>query len=494
MVDVDYKGSIMIGKEKHLRMYIGGEWVESQSKTVFATYNPANGQLLAKIARGSEEDVKLAVEAADSAFESSEWQSFHPANRGKLLYDIALKIRDKKEELSQLETADTGKPITQARADVEAAAKYFDYYAGVADKVFGETIPIEPGILDYTVREPIGITAHIVPWNYPIQIMARSTAAAIATGNAVIVKPAEDTPLTALKLAELIDETDLPNGILNIVTGYGQEAGVALVKHRKVSHVTFTGSVITGIAVMSEAAKNVTPVTLELGGKSPNIIFADCDMEEASEWVVKSIIQNAGQTCSAGSRLLIEENIKDEFLELIKVRMEKLTVGPGIEDSDIGPIISEKQFNRIAELVSAAREEGARIVTGGERVIIEGSKEGCFYRPTILDQVGPNQCIAQEEVFGPVVTAFSFYDESEALELANNSEYGLVAGIWTKDIGKAHRLAGKIKAGQIFINNYGAGGGIQMPFGGYKKSGFGREKGLEALRNYTQLKNVAVKF
>ncbi|WP_438318205.1 aldehyde dehydrogenase family protein [Sporosarcina sp. FA9] len=479
--------------EKRL-MYINGEWVESVSKEVIETKNPATGEVIGSIPRGVAEDVEYAVKVARETFESEEWHTFAPINRGRILYKISEELLKEKEEIARLETLDTGKPISQARKDVEAAALYFEYYAGAADKMFGETIPIQAGILNYTLREPVGVTGHIIPWNYPLQILSRSTAAAIATGNTVVAKPAEDTPLTALKLAEIIDRTKLPKGVFNLVTGYGKEAGLALANHPDIDHITFTGSVQTGSAVMSSAAKNITPVTLELGGKSPNIVFEDCDQEDAVEWVLRSIIQNAGQTCSAGSRLIIHESIKDEFVQKLVRKIEKLTIGHGIDDSDIGPILNENQYNRIEKFMEIARKENADFLIGGERATDKGLENGFFFKPTVLDNLQADSYVAQEEIFGPVVCVFTFKDEEEAIRLANGTEYGLVTGIWTKDGARSHRVASKVRAGQIFINNYGAGGGVQMPFGGFKKSGFGREKGIEALRNYTALKNIALKY
>ncbi|WP_113928376.1 aldehyde dehydrogenase family protein [Bacillus sp. P14.5] len=478
---------------KELKMYINGEWVNSKSGQTIPFYDPADQSEIGTIPRGLEEDMDEAVQVALFTFESEEWRTFKPHERGYVLLELAKKIRENRDELAELETADVGKPMSQAYADVEAAARYFEFYAGAADKMMGETIPIEDGVLDFTVREPIGVTAHIIPWNYPIQITSRSTAAAIATGNTVVLKTAEDTPLTALKLAEFFAETALPKGVFNVVTGYGREAGQALSSHPKVNHITFTGSVDTGKMIMKSAAENIVPVTLELGGKSPNVVFRDCDEEKTVDWVTKSIIQNAGQTCSAGSRLLVEASYKQRFVSLLKERFEQLRVGPGKTDPDIGPILSKNQFERVMTFVDQAEKEG-KIVTGGKRVEIEGFENGYYVRPTIIDEVSPDSVIAQEEIFGPVLSVFTFESEEEAIRLANGTDYGLVTGIWTQDIGKAHRLADRIRSGQVFINNYGAGGGIQMPFGGYKKSGFGREKGLVALKNYTQLKNVAIKY
>ncbi|MDQ0338705.1 aldehyde dehydrogenase (NAD+) [Caldalkalibacillus uzonensis] len=475
-------------------MYINGQWTESVSQKTFATVEPATREMLASVPRGGQEDVDRAVQAARETFESAQWQEMRADERARKLWQVAQLIRKEKATLAKLESLDTGKPLSQAQADVEAAARYFEYYAGMADKIFGETIPVSPGILDYTVREPIGVSAHIVPWNYPLQITGRGVAAAIATGNTVVIKPAEDTPLTALYLAYLVEQAGFPPGVYNVVTGYGHEAGDALANHPDVDHITFTGSVQTGSKVMAAASRNIKPVTMELGGKSPNILFDDCDQEEALNWVVRSIVQNAGQTCSAGSRLILHRNIYDQFVEQVVRRMATLTLGIGINNPDLGPIINDKQGSRIEQLVEQGKQEGARILTGGERVLVEEAPHGFFFKPTVVEGLGPDSCLAQEEIFGPVLTVFLFEDEEEAVQLANGTPYGLVTGIWTKQIARAHRMAKKIRAGQIFINNYGAGGGVEMPFGGYKKSGFGREKGLEALRNYTQLKNVAVKI
>ncbi|GGJ93836.1 aldehyde dehydrogenase [Lentibacillus kapialis] len=476
-----------------LQMYVNGKWEDSSNKEVINVTNPSTGKVMATIPRGDHGEVDRAVNAAKDSFVSEEWRRFKPFERGRLLYDVAGKLKENRDELARLETMDVGKPLSQGYADIDAAIRYFEFYGGAADKVMGDTIPIEDGLIDYVIREPIGVTAHIVPWNYPIQILSRSVAAAIAMGNTVVVKSAEDTPLTASRIAEYFDQTDLPKGVFNHITGYGHEAGAALSSHPLINHLTFTGSVGTGTAVATAATSNVVPVTLELGGKSPNIVFSDCDIDKAVEGVVKAIIQNAGQTCSAGSRLLVEESFKETFLNKLVDRFNTLSVGPALDDYDVGPILNQKQFDRIQDFMALAEQEGT-VLTGGKRINYEKYENACYMAPTIIDDLSLNSKLAQEEIFGPVLSVFTFKNEQEAIEMANSTDYGLVTGIWTRDINKAHLLMSRIDSGQVFINNYGAGGGIQMPFGGYKKSGFGREKGWIALYNYTQVKNVAIKF
>ncbi|SFE44516.1 aldehyde dehydrogenase (NAD+) [Lentibacillus persicus] len=476
-----------------LKMYINGNWEDSHDKETINVNNPSTGEVMTTIPRGTKDDVDRAVKVAKDTFGSAEWRRVKPFERGRILFDVAAQIKEDRDELARLESMDVGKPLTQGYADIDAAIRYFEFYGGAADKVMGDTIPIEDGLIDYVIREPIGVTAHIVPWNYPIQILSRSVAAAIAMGNTVVVKSAEDTPLTAVKIAEFFDRTSLPKGVFNHVTGYGYEAGAALSSHPLINHLTFTGSVGTGTAVAHAATSNVVPVTLELGGKSPNIVFSDCDIDKAVEGVVKAIIQNAGQTCSAGSRLVIEESFKETFLEKLIDRFKSLSVGPALDDYDLGPILNQKQFDRIMEFISSAEQEGT-VVSGGKRVKYDQYENACYLEPTVIDNLSPDSEAAQEEIFGPVLSVFTFKDEDEAIEIANSTDYGLVTGIWTRDINKAHLLMSRIDSGQVFINNYGAGGGIQMPFGGYKKSGFGREKGWIALYNYTQVKNVAIKF
>lgn len=473
------------------KMFIAGEWTDGVTGQTFPTIDPATREVLAEVARGTEADIDRAVEAAERALSSPAWAGLPHAARGRLLNRIAALIRTHAEELAEMETLDCGKPLSQSRADMETAAQYFEYYAGVADKLFGRTIPLSNQYLDYTVREPVGVTAHIVPWNFPLAIASRGVAPALAAGNTVVLKPAEQTPLTALRLGELAMEAGLPPGVLNIVPGFGHDAGAHLAGHPRINHVTFTGSVETGIAVMKAAANNVVPVTLELGGKSPNIVFADARFEDALAGAMKAIFSNAGQVCSAGSRLLVQQEIHDRFVRELARRTATLRLGAGMDDPDLGPIISQEQFQRVLHYIELGKQEGAKVLTGGEPAAEGPLRHGFFVKPTLFDEVRTDMRIAQEEIFGPVLSILPFRDADEALAIANSVSYGLVAAIWTRDIGTAHRLAAQIKAGQIFINNY-FGGGVATPFGGYKKSGFGREKGIEALQSYTQVKNVCV--
>jgi len=474
-------------------MLIGGEWTTGARDETFSTIDPGNDEVLAEVARGYEEDIQQAVGAAQHALDHSWWAAEHPRKRAQTLYRIAELIRHRAEDLATMESLDCGKPLRQARQDMESSAQYFEFYAGVADKLYGHTVPMGRGVLNYTVREPIGVTAHVTPWNYPLAVATRGIAPALAAGNTVVHKPAEQTPLTALALGELALEVGLPPGVLNVVPGFGPDAGAALAKHPGIHYLTFTGSVETGTRVMQMAAENVVPVTLELGGKSPNIVFADADLEPAIKGAMQAIFPNAGQTCSAGSRLLLEESMHDRFVSALAERTEQLRLGHGLNDPDLGPIISEEQLERVLSYLEIGQREGARVVTGGTRAEEGELRRGFFVRPTLFDDVQNSMRVAREEIFGPVLTILTFRGPEEALDIANDNPYGLVAGIWTRDIGKAHSLAARIKAGQIFINNY-FGGGVAAPFGGYKKSGVGREKGLEALAHYTQVKNVYVAF
>jgi aldehyde dehydrogenase (NAD+) len=475
-------------------LIIDGHRASSSDGGTTEVYNPSTGGVLATIAKASVDDVDRAVQAARKALESKEWAGIAPAERARILYRIAQRVRERAEDLATLESQDNGKPLSQARTDVQVAARYFEFYAGAADKIMGHTIPLAPGLLDFTVREPIGVSAQIVPWNYPIQISARGIAPALAAGCAVVVKPSSEAPMTALGLGEIALDCGLPAGVLNIVPGTGAEAGAALASHRDINQLTFTGSVDVGIAVAKMAADNVVPVVMELGGKSPNVVFADADMDLAVRLVANAIFQNAGQTCSAGSRLLVERKAHDALVARLADHAARMRVGPGVEDPDMGPIISRRQLETIERYVGIGRDEGAEVVAGGSRPAHLSDSGGYYFQPTLLDRVTAEMRVAQEEIFGPVLSIIQFEDLDEAASIANRSDYGLLAGIWTRDINKALALASRIKSGQVYVNTYGAGGGVELPFGGYKKSGYGREKGLEALASYTQVKNVCIRY
>jgi len=475
-------------------LIINGERVSASDGGTFEVFDPSTGELLATVAKATKADVARAVAAAHAAMDSKTWGGLAPAERGRIMNRIAQAIRDRAEELATLESRDNGKPLRQARTDVQVAARYFEFFAGIADKIMGNTIPLGPGFLDFTVREPIGVSAQIVPWNYPIQIGARGVAPALAAGCAVVLKPSSEAPMTALRLGEIGLACGLPPGALNVIPGTGSEAGVALASHPDINQLTFTGSVDVGIGVAKMAAENVVPVVMELGGKSPNVVFADADFDLAAAGVANAIFQNAGQTCSAGSRLLIESKAHDAFVAKLVERANAMRVGPGVSDPDMGPIISKKQLETVERYVGVGAGEGAKVAAGGVRPTDPGLGKGYYFQPTLLDRVTPDMRVAQEEIFGPVLAMIEFDDIEQAVEIANRSQYGLVSGIWTRDINKAMSLASRIKAGQVYINTYGAGGGVELPFGGYKKSGYGREKGLESLASYTQVKNVCIKY
>ena len=475
-------------------LLIDGARADASDGKTFEVFDPSTGERLATVAKATKADVDRAVKSAQAAMDSKAWGGLAPAERGRIMWRIAAAIRERAEELATLESRDNGKPLRQARTEVQVAARYFEFFAGIADKIMGNTIPLGPGFLDYTLREPIGVSAQIVPWNYPIQIGARGVAPALAAGCAVVLKPSSEAPMTALRLGEIGLACGLPPGALNVVPGTGSEAGTALASHPGINQLTFTGSVDVGVQVAKMAAENVVPVVMELGGKSPNIVFADADVDLAAAGVANAIFQNAGQTCSAGSRLLVERRAHDAFVDRLAGRAKTMRVGPGVSDPDMGPIISKRQLETIERYVAIGTEEGATVAAGGGRPPVPDHPGGFYFEPTLLDGVQPGMRVAQEEIFGPVLAIIGFDDVEEAATLANRSDYGLVAGVWTRDINKAMTLASRIKAGQVYINTYGAGGGVELPFGGYKKSGYGREKGLESLASYTQVKNVCVKF
>lgn len=481
-------------KQSIEELIIDGSRTAASDRGTVDVYNPSTGEVLATVAKATAADVDAAVQAAHRALASKEWGGIAPAERARVLHRIAQRLRDRADEIATLESQDNGKPLSQARTDVLVAARYFEFYAGAADKIMGNTIPLAPGLLDYTVREPIGVSAQIVPWNYPIQISARGIAPALAAGCAVVVKPSSEAPMTALRLGEIAVDCGLPAGVLNVVPGTGSEAGAALASHPDINQLTFTGSVDVGVAVAKMAAENVVPVVMELGGKSPNVVFADADLELTIKMVANAIFQNAGQTCSAGSRLLVQRTAHAEVVERLAAHAARMTVGRGVDDPDMGPIISRRQLETIERYVHIGRDEGAHVAAGGARPAELASSGGFYFQPTVLDRVGPDMRVAQEEIFGPVLSVIEFEDLEQAATIANRSQYGLIAGVWTRDINKALALANRIKAGQIYVNTYGAGGGVELPFGGYKKSGYGREKGLEALASYTQVKNVCIRY
>ncbi|CAJ1391470.1 unnamed protein product [Effrenium voratum] len=468
---------------------IGGALAAARSGAVLEVASPSDGIGFAKIARSDAADVDAAVAAARAAFEAGPWAKMAAAERGRLLTRLGDRIADHAGELAALESRDTGKPLRQGIADVTATLRYFEYYGGAADKVHGEQIPFLDGYTALTLREPHGVVAGIIPWNYPLQILARVAGAALAMGNTLVIKPAEDASLTAIRVAELALDAGFPDGVFNVVTGLGSEAGAALSAHADVDYVTFTGSPATGTAIQTAAAENNRGVTMELGGKSPQIVFADADIEAALPVLVNAIIQNGGQTCSAGSRILIERPVYDTVASELAARFAALTAEPHWADGDLGPLINAKQAERVTRFVANAKAAGTDVLAEGS-IAADAPKGGHYQAPVLFGAVEPDSALAREEVFGPVLSLFVFDGEEEAVRLANGTDYGLVAGVWTKDGGRQHRMAKRVRAGQVFVNGYGAGGGIELPFGGFKRSGHGREKGFEALRDMSATKTV----
>jgi aldehyde dehydrogenase (NAD+) len=486
--------AVLTDKEPRMeeaKHFIRNGWQAPSGGETIDAIDPSDGKPFTRIARGTPADIDAAVAAARAAFEG-EWGHSSAAERGRVLSRLSMLIAACGDELTHLEARDTGKPLREARADAAALARYFEFYAGAADKLHGETLPYQSGYTVLTLREPHGVTGHIVPWNYPMQIFGRSVGAALAAGNACVVKPAEDACVSLLRVAALAAEAGLPAGALNVVTGYGNEAGAALARHPGVDHISFTGSPPVGALVAQMAAEHHAPVTLELGGKSPQIVFADADLDAALPTLVAAIVQNAGQTCSAGSRVLIERSAYATLVERLAAAFDALRVGPSGADLDCGPLISAKQQRRVAQFVADAERDGVRCAARG--TIVEDAPAGGFYQaPMLFTDVPPVHRIAREEIFGPVLAALPFNDEAEAIALANGTPYGLVAGIWTRDGARQLRLARRVRAGQVFINNYGAGGGVELPFGGTGLSGHGREKGFEALYGFTVLKTIAIR-
>ena len=475
------------------QLLIDGKWVDAESGKTFTTPNPSTGETLAEVAEADKADIDKAVTAARKAFEGK-WSKMSARERGRLMYKLSQLIEERTGELAALETADNGKPIKESTyVDLPQVAENFEYFAGWATKIEGETIPVPGQMFNYTLREPVGVCGQIIPWNFPLLMAAWKLGPALAAGNTVVLKPAEQTPVTAMELGKLIQEAGFPEGVVNIVPGYGETAGAALAAHPGIDKVAFTGSTEVGKLIARAASDNLTKVSLELGGKAPNIVFADADIEQAVNGAMMGIFFNQGQVCCAGSRLFVEEPVKEEFLSRLREKSAKIVVGnPMDKGTHMGPQVSEEQLNRIKGYCDIAQEEGATVLSGGKPPQLDPEFEkGYFFQPTIFGDVSNNMRVAQEEIFGPVVSILSFKDEDDLIRQANETIYGLSAGIWTNNITRAHRFAKEIKAGVIWINTYNMFNAAS-PFGGYKQSGYGREMGKHALEMYTNVKSVWV--
>ncbi|MDG2063791.1 MAG: aldehyde dehydrogenase family protein [SAR324 cluster bacterium] len=472
------------------KVFIDGNWQDPESGETLPVMDPSDGSEFGRIACGSAVDIDFAVQAAQNAMDG-EWGKSIPVERGRLLQKLSALILKHEDELTEMEARDVGKPLTQARVDVKACARYFEFYGGAADKVHGETIPYLEGYTVLTLREPHGVTGHIIPWNYPLQIIGRTIGGALTMGNACVLKPGEEASQTALMVGELARQAGFPPGVFNIVPGLGEEAGNALIHHSGVNHLSFTGSTEVGALVQQAAAKNAVPVTLELGGKSPQVVFADADLEKALPFLVNASIQNCGQTCSAASRVIAESSIYEKLLKRLAERFKELRVGPAFRDLNCGPLISPEQKKRVEKYLNQAKADGLNISAEG-KIMEDTPAEGNYVKPMLIRDVPPEHEVAQEELFGPILVAMPFYSEEEAVKLANGTPFGLVSGIWTNDGARQFRVAKRLKSGQVFINNYGAGGGVELPFGGVKLSGHGREKGFEALYGFSVTKTIAI--
>lgn len=468
------------------KLFIGGKWVEALSGRTFETLNPSTGEVLATVSEAGAEDVHAAVEAARRAFDDGPWARMDASDRSRLIYKLADLIEEHKEELAQLETLDNGKPIRETRgSDIPLTIEQFRYYAGWTTKLVGQTIPVSGPYFNYTLHEPVGVVGQIIPWNFPLMMVSWKVAPALATGCTVVLKPAEQTPLSALYFAQLVERAGFPEGVINIVPGFGDVAGNALVKHPKVDKIAFTGSTAVGKAIMKEAAQTMKRVTLELGGKSPNIVLPDADLSKAAPGVFNGIMANQGEVCCAGSRVFIQKKSFDNVVSDLVSYAQNVKQGNGLQDDiDMGPLVSKKQQERVVRYIHKGNEEGAKLLTGGNY-----TEKGYFVEPTVFVDVNDHMTIAREEIFGPVVVAMPFESLDDVIERANNSPYGLAAGVWTENVKNAHYIASRLKAGTVWVNCYNVTDPAS-PFGGYKQSGFGREMGSYALENYTEVKSV----
>src|SRR5438034_4635083 len=473
-------------------MLIGGEWKDSANGAVSSVLDPSNNEVVAEVPRATKQDAKTAIESAKTALQSAGWVDIDPSKRGRLLTKLTTLVRENSEQLARLETLSEGKTLRESKGDVAWAARAFEYWAGLADKVEGETIPVQPKRLNYTLREPLGVTVHIVPWNYPIALAARSLAPAIAAGNTVVMKPSELTPLTALKLGALAVKPGTPKGVVNVVTGSGAEVGSALVSDKNVDGIVFTGSGDTGRQVMEAAAKNITHVVMELGGKNPHIVFADADLPRAVKAVKDGIFTNAGQMCWAGSRAFIHESIYDGFVRELVDKTASMRIGPGLEDStEMGPVASKSRQDIVLGYVKDGIEEGVKLLHGVKKPKDPRLDKGNFVEPTIFENVTGEMKVGSDEIFGPVLSITRFKTTDEAVTMANETDYGLYGGIWTSNLKTAHDVASRLEVGGVAINEYLVTF-PQTPFGGYKDSGIGHENGIRALEYYTRTKNVSV--
>lgn len=481
---------VKLPKIRQTKLLINNKWVDPVEGKTFTTLNPATGEVIAKVAEGTGRDVDIAVKAARAALENGPWARMDAADRGKLMFKLADLIEENAEELATLESLNCGKTITDSRGDIAGTVNTIRYYAGWADKIEGRTVPVRGNFLSYTLRQPVGVVGQIIPWNFPLLMLAWKWGPALACGNTIVMKPAEQTPLSALRVGELAIEAGFPAGVINLINGFGETAGDAIVTHPVIDKVAFTGHMDTAKIIQKRAADTLKRTTFELGGKSPNVVFADCDMEQAVEGAFHAIYFHCGQCCTAGSRLFIEQKIQKEFVERLAARAKQRKVGDPLEEStQQGPQVSQEQLDKILHYVDLGQKEGAKLVTGGSR---KGSK-GYFVEPTIFDGVKDNMTIARDEIFGPVVSVLPFKDMDEVIERANNTNYGLAAAVWTKNIDKAHNYARAVKAGTVWVNCYHIVD-TTTPFGGFKMSGQGRENGEASLDHYSELKTVTVKL